>query len=180
MGQQYNALETRHIEFINQQHMFFVATAPANGHINLSPKGIDSLRVIDNNTVLWLNLTGSGNETAAHMLENRNMTLMFCAFEGKPLILRLYGEAEIVHTNNDRWDQWVQYFPQQNGARQIVKLNIALVQSSCGMGVPLFEFKQQRNELTQWLNSKSEAEITEYWRKKNTKSLNGKPTGIPV
>jgi len=119
MAKKYNKIEKSIHEFILQQKMFFVGTAAPNGHVNVSPKGLDSLRVLNENRVVWLNLTGSGNETAAHLLENDRMTIMFCAVEGKPLILRLYGHALAVHPRDDEWDELSSLFPEHLGARQI-------------------------------------------------------------
>lgn len=178
MGQRYSELSQDLIQFIWNQSIFFVATAPADGRVNLSPKGMDSLRVLDPNTVAWLNVTGSGNETAAHLLENDRMTIMFCAFEGKPMILRLYGQAKAYHARDAEWDELVQRFEMIPGARQIFVLNIDLVQTSCGMGVPYFEYKGERHQLTDWAEKKGAQGISEYWEKKNQVSLDGKPTGI--
>lgn len=178
MGQRYSELNQDLIQFIWNQSIFFVATAQADGRVNLSPKGMDSLRVMDPNTVAWLNVTGSGNETAAHLLENDRMTIMFCAFEGKPMILRLYGQAKTYHARDAEWDELAQRFETIPGARQIFVLNIDLVQTSCGMGVPYFEYKGERHQLTDWAEKKGAEGISEYWEKKNQVSLDGKPTGI--
>lgn len=178
MSKQFDALGQEHMEFIWQQPMFFVATAAAEGRVNLSPKGLDSLRVLDANTVAWLNVTGSGNETAAHLLENPRMTLMFCAFEGKPLILRLYGQAQVVHPHDRAWNEWAARFEQLPGARQIFILKVDLVQTSCGMAVPLLSYQGQRTQLTQWAEKQGEAGMRRYWQDKNQRSLDGKPTGI--
>ena len=178
MGQRYSELSQELIQFIWNQSIFFVATAPAEGRVNLSPKGMDSLRVMDPNTIAWLNVTGSGNETAAHLLENDRMTIMFCAFEGKPMILRLYGQAKAYHARDAEWDELAQRFEMIPGARQIFVLNIDLVQTSCGMGVPYFEYKGERHQLTDWAEKKGAEGIAEYWEKKNQVSLDGKPTGI--
>lgn len=158
--------------------MFFVATAPQNGHVNLSPKGLDSLRVLDSRTVAWLNVTGSGNETAAHVLENGRMTLMFCAFVGNPMILRIYGKARVVHQRDVEWTGLLRNFEELPGARQIFVLAVELVQTSCGMAVPLYDYDGQRTVLTDWALQKGPQGIAEYWEKKNLVSLDGKPTGI--
>lgn len=178
MAQRYSELSQELIRFIWQQNMFFVATAPADGHVNLSPKGLDSLRVLDPGTVAWLNVTGSGNETAAHVLENGRMTLMFCAFEGKPMILRLYGQARVIHPRDAEWAALRAQFDALAGARQIFVLEVELVQTSCGMAVPLFEYQGQRSQLVEWAEKKGEAGVAEYWEKKNQVSLDGRPTGI--
>jgi hypothetical protein len=178
MAQRYPELSQELIQFIWKQQMFFVATAPQEGHVNLSPKGLDSLRVLDPHTVAWLNVTGSGNESAAHVLENGRMTLMFCAFESKPLILRLYGQARVIHPRDDDWDQMLSHFDRLAGARQIFVLQVELVQTSCGMGVPLFDYRGQRPQLVDWAERKGADGIAEYWEKKNQVSLDGRPTGI--
>jgi len=178
MGRKYPQLNATLREFIGQQQMFFVATAGASGHVNLSPKGMDSLRIIDDNTVRWLNLTGSGNETAAHLLDTPRMTIMFCAFAGDPMILRLYGEARAVHPRDAEWDDWLADFPALPGARQIFELDIALVMSSCGMAVPHYAFVEQREQLIRWADKKGPDGIRQYWSEKNSLSLDGEPTGI--
>ena len=176
MGQRYRAIEPRHIEFIRRQPLFFVGTAAADGRVNVSPKGLDSLRVLGPNRIVWLNLTGSGNETAAHVLEYPRMTLMFCAFEGNPLILRAYGQAAIRHDGDADWPELIRQFPRHAAARQIFDLDIDLVQSSCGFGVPHMAFSEQREQLAQWSEHKPEADIQAYRKLKNSRSLDGKST----
>lgn len=176
MGQLFPALKERHIAFIEQQHIYFVATAPKDGRINLSPKGLDSIRVLNNNRILWLNLTGSGNETAAHLLEDSRMTLMFCSFGEKPLILRAYGTASVVHPDEPSWDDLYNNFPQKDGARQLIDLKVDLVHSSCGFGVPRMEFIGERDTLDEWIEKKGEDGIRQYWNEKNMVSMDGKPT----
>jgi hypothetical protein len=178
MGKQYDAIPEQLKDFIQKQKIFFVATAGSEGRVNLSPKGLDSLRIIDEYTVRWLNLTGSGNETAAHVLENQRMTIMFCAFEGSPMILRLYGNASMVQPGDKNWACYSEDFPKLPGARQIFTLNIDLVQTSCGMGVPFFDYKEEREQLKQWAEKKGEQGIQQYWKERNAESLDGKPTGI--
>lgn len=178
MAQRYSELSQELIQFIWKQQMFFVATAPADGYVNLSPKGLDSLRILDPNTVAWLNVTGSGNESAAHVLENGRMTIMFCAFEGKPMILRLYGRARVIHQRDEEWDVMFARFDGLAGARQIFVLDIDLVLTSCGMGVPLFDYHGQRKQLVEWAEKKGSDGLEEYWGRKNQVSLDGKPTGI--
>lgn len=157
---------------------FFVATAANSGTINLSPKGMDSLRVINENKVVWLNLTGSGNETAAHLLKNNRMTIMFCAFEGKPLILRLYGNAKIYHKRDKEYQQYISLFKDNSGARQIVDLHVNAVQTSCGYAVPLMDFKEERTILNDWAEKQGKDKIEAYWKEKNTKSIDGFETKI--
>jgi len=178
MGKQYLSLNDRLTDFIIRQQIFFVATAAADGRINLSPKGMDSLRIVTPNQVVWLNLTGSGNETAAHLLENDRMTLMFCAFAGDPKILRLYGHAGCHYPDSPQWDAHIGRFPSLPGARQIVVMDVDLVATSCGFGVPLFDYRGERKELREWADKKGEEGIKEYWQERNRLSLDGKPTGI--
>ncbi len=178
MGKRMDKLNERLVAFIERQAVFFVGTAGPDGRVNVSPKGQDSLRVLGPNRVLWLNLTGSGNETAAHLLENPRMTLMFCAFEGKPLILRVYGQAKAYHPRDAAWEDLSAHFPDLPGARQIFDLEIDLVQTSCGMAVPHLAFDRDRQELNQWAEKKGSEGIKAYWQEKNRLSLDGKPTGI--
>lgn len=163
-------------EFIARQKMFFVATADSDGRINLSPKGMDTLRILEDDRLVWLNLTGSGNETAAHMLANNRITIMFCAFEGKPLILRIYGSGTIIHPSDAPWNELIQLFPEMGGARQIFNIAIDSVQTSCGFAVPYFEFKGQRDQLTKWTENKGDEGIVTYWKERNKLSIDGKPT----
>jgi hypothetical protein len=178
MGKKYSEINEQHQAFIKRQQMYFVATVPKDGRINLSPKGIDSLRILDNNRVVWLNLTGSGNETAAHLLEDDRMTVMFCAFEGDPKILRLYGHARSIHHRDGAWGELIALFPESNGARQIIDMQVDLVHTSCGFGVPLYDFVGQRQDLTNWIAKKGPEGIAQYWEDRNAESLDGKPTGL--
>ncbi len=176
MGQLFPVLSDRHIEFIGQQHLYFVATAPKRGRINLSPKGLDSLRVISPNRIIWLNLTGSSNETSAHLLEDPRMTIMFCSFDEKPLILRTYGTASTTHPNEGGWSELYDHFPHSVGARQLIELKVDLVHSSCGFGVPRMELIGERETLNQWIEKKGTEGIRQYWREKNQISMDGRPT----
>jgi len=173
-----DSISTALQNFINEQEMFFVATAAKDGRVNLSPKGLDSFRILDANTVLWLNYTGSGNETAAHLQEVNRMTIMFCSFKGNPLILRLYGEAETYHERDAEWENLLSQFYLNAGARNIFKLKVDSVQTSCGYAVPEFEVKGQRSRLVEWADQKGEEGIKSYWAEKNKKSIDGMPTGI--
>jgi len=164
--------------FIEKQKIFFVGTAANEGSVNVSPKGTDSFRVINENKIVWLNLTGSGNETAAHLLKNNRMTIMFCAFEGSPLILRLYGNATIFHPRDEEFIEYKDLFKENEGARQIVEMKIERVQTSCGYGVPFMDYKEERETLNKWVAQKGEPEIKEYWKLKNEKSIDGFETKI--
>ena len=176
MGKQYDQISQLHQSFIEDQKLFFVGTAGQGGRVNLSPKGMDTLRVLAPNRVVWLSVTGSGNETAAHLAENARMTLMFCAFEGRPMILRLYGEARAVYPRDESWSDLLDLFPPLPGTRQIYDLNVDLVQSSCGMSVPYFDYVGQRDDLKEWAERKGEAKLLEYRLEKNLESIDGKPT----
>lgn len=180
MGKKLEGLTPPLIEFINSQHLFFVGTAAPTGQVNISPKGMDTLRVLDSKEVIWLNLTGSGNETAAHLLQSDRMTIMFCAFEGKPLILRLYGTAKIYHPRDEEFENLISSFPKMDGSRQVIKLNIDLVQTSCGFGVPYLNFVDDRTILKDWAEKKGQEGIEEYWEEKNQKSIDGFDTEILV
>ena len=180
MAEQFSCLQDQHREFIERQHVFFVATAAPDGRVNLSPKGLDTLRIVAPDRLRWLNLTGSGNETAAHLRESDRMTIMFCSFDRKPMILRLYGHARSVHVGDADWEEYGREFGQPLGARQIFDLDIDVVQTSCGFAVPRYDFVEPRETLTRWAENRGEDGIREYWREKNQRSLDGAPTGIPV
>ena len=178
MAKFYSELNSSLRDFIQEQKLFFTATAPLQGRINLSPKGIDTFRCIDDQTVAYLDLTGSGNETAAHLKENGRMTIMFCSFSEKPLILRLYGKGRVIRSKDEEWESFYSLFDSLPGERQIIVLDIESVQTSCGYGVPLYEFKQERNTLIEWAQKKGEQGIKEYWQAKNLTSIDGLPTQL--
>ncbi|MBI3187505.1 MAG: pyridoxamine 5'-phosphate oxidase family protein [Gammaproteobacteria bacterium] len=178
MAQRYLEISDKLKQFIQQQKIFFVATATADSRINISPKGMDTLRILGNNRIVWLNVTGSGNETAAHIQESPRMTIMFTAFEGDPMILRLYGSARAVHKNDPEWNELFSLFDPLPGSRQIFDFNVELVQTSCGMAVPFFDYTGEREQLTNWAINKGEEGIKDYWQKKNQSSLDEKPTYI--
>ena len=178
MARQYDSIPEKVQEFITAQTIFFVATATNDSRVNLSPKGMDSFRILDKNRVVWLNLTGSGNETAAHLLEHNRITVMFCAFEGNPMILRVFGTAKAYHPRDKEYSELIDMFPKQTGTRQLIDINIEMVQTSCGMAVPYLDFKKERRQLESWADDKGEDGILEYWKEKNIASLDGKPTGI--
>ena len=163
--------------FIEAQHVFFVATAPleAAGHVNLSPKGMNTFRVLGPSRVAYLDLTGSGNETAAHLHQNRRITFMFCAFDGKPTILRLYGRGRVIGPGSSEWAELSQLFPELPGARQIVLADVTRVQTSCGFGVPLMHFTADRDALAKWAEAKGEDGLRRYREQKNRRSIDGLP-----
>jgi hypothetical protein len=178
MARFYPALEDRHLDFIAVQKLFFTATAPADGRINLSPKGMDSLRVLDPRRVVYLDLTGSGNETAAHLRKDGRLTLMFCSFDAEPLILRLYGRGQTVRRQDAAWAEFRRHFPALPGERQLIVLDIDSVQTSCGHAVPLFDYRGERDTLARWAEKKGPTGLLDYWREKNTLSIDGLPTGL--
>jgi hypothetical protein len=178
MGKKYSEILEKHSQFIKEQKIFFVGTATADSRVNVSPKGMDSLRVVDSKRVVWLNVTGSGNETAAHVQENPRMTLMFCAVEGPPLILRLYGAAKVIHRKDPEWAALFALFEPIPGARQIFDLSVDLVQTSCGMAVPYFNYQAERDQLKNWAEKKGHDGLTRYWEEKNQVSIDDIPTNI--
>ncbi|CAM1374188.1 Pyridoxamine 5'-phosphate oxidase-like FMN-binding protein [Tenacibaculum litopenaei] len=178
MARFYKKIPTRIQQFIKAQKMFFVATAPAEGRVNLSPKGMDSFHIIDEHQVAWLSVTGSGNETSAHLLENGRITLMFCAFEGAPNIVRLYGTGKEILPSDAAWEQYKPLFPDYPGMRQIFLISVASVQTSCGSSIPFYDYKGERNRLNEWAKEKGEEGIREYWEEKNRESIDGLPTKL--
>ena len=178
MGKKLDFITPELKEFIKKQNIFFVGTAADAGRVNVSPKGTDSFRVLDKNKIIWLNLTGSGNETAAHLIKNDRMTIMFCAFEGKPLILRLYGQAKIYHKRDAEFQKHMSLFAENTGSRQIIEMHVDLVQTSCGFAVPFMDFKEERNTLNTWSSKQGTENIEKYWGNKNTVSIDGYPTKI--
>lgn len=178
MAKFYSDLDASLQNFIKEQKIFFTATAPQNGRINLSPKGIDTFRCIDNKTVAYLDLTGSGNETSAHLNEDSRMTIMFCSFSDNPLILRLYGQGKVIRPRDKEWLSFYSLFKPLPGERQIIVLEVDSAQTSCGFGVPVYEFKEERKTLIEWANKKGEQGIYEYWEAKNLKSIDGLPTKL--
>jgi hypothetical protein len=178
MAQRFTDIKDSLRQFIEQQHIFFVATAAADGRVNISPKGMDSLRVTNRNQVVWLNVTGSGNETAAHVQEQPRMTLMFCAFTGNALILRLYGTARVIHHGEADWQTLCGLFERVPGARQIFVMDVDMAQTSCGTAVPFFDYAGEREELNVWAEQKGEQGIRAYWLERNQVSLDGKNTHI--
>lgn len=166
-------------EWIGKQPLFFNATAPLDGegHVNLSPRGLDTLRIVDPNQVVILDLTGSGNETAAHLSENGRMTLMFCAFSGPPRILRLYGRGEVILPASPDWAELRNRFDASlPGVRQIFRLQVDRVQTSCGYGVPLMDLVGQREALIRWTEKKGREGIRAFRDTHNRRSIDGLPT----
>lgn len=168
------------IAFIERQPMFFVATAAPEGRVNVSPKGMETLQVVDETRVIWMNLSGSGNETAGHLRLRNRMTLMFCAFEGDALILRVYGQATVLHPHDAGWDDAAARFGTFAGARQIFDMTVDAVQTSCGTGVPKMQFEGQRgpDELVPFYDEMGPDGVRDYWRRKNAETIDGYPTGV--
>jgi hypothetical protein len=181
MARQFTCIEPHHREFILQQHIFFTASAAAEGRVNVSPKDGAALRILSATSVAYLDQTGSGNETAAHVRANGRLTIMFCAFAGAPMILRLYGHGKVQPRGSLAYSELLASAfgnEERPGSRQIVLLAIDLVQTSCGYGVPFFQYVDERPTLTRWAEVKGEAGIEEYRRSKNAFSMDGYPTGI--
>jgi hypothetical protein len=180
MAKLYDDITDDLAEFIQAQPLFFVATAPLtpDGHVNLSPKGLDCLRILSATRVAYMDMTGSGNETSAHLHENQRITLMFCAFSGAPKILRLYGQGRTILPETDEWAQLTPLFPDYYGARQIIAADIHRVQTSCGYAVPLMELVGQRDTLLRWAKAKGDQGLQEYRREENTCSIDGLPTAL--
>jgi hypothetical protein len=166
-------------KFIEMQKMFFTASAGPAGRVNLSPKGLDGcFALLGPRRVAYLNLTGSGNETAAHLRLNDRITVMFSAFSGPPMILRLYGRGRTIHPRDAEWSEFAPLFAAHPGRRQIVVVEVDEVVTSCGYGVPLMDYVEQRPTLTDWAARKGEEGIRDYWREKNLVSFDGDPTGV--
>tara|TARA_R110000824_G_scaffold390760_2_gene587402 strand:- start:67236 stop:67808 length:573 start_codon:yes stop_codon:yes gene_type:complete len=181
MAKQFPALTPEQHAFIERQHIFFTASGASEGHINLSPKGLDGLRVLGPNAVVYLDRTGSGNETAAMMRLDGRLTIMFCAFEGSPMILRLYGQGRILKRGNAEYAALLETAfggEEPAGARHMVRLDFDLVQTSCGFAVPLYEYQRERVALTRWATARGEEGLDTYRRQKNVTSLDGYPTGL--
>ncbi|MEY8830602.1 pyridoxamine 5'-phosphate oxidase family protein [Sedimentitalea sp. XS_ASV28] len=178
MAKQFDSLDDRHKEFIAAQHLFFVATADESGRVNLSPKGGDSLRVLSPTRLVWRNLTGSGNETAGHLARVNRMTVMWCSFGKRPLILRAYGQARTVHPRDHDWHDLNRQFPPHIGARQVYDLTVGIVQASCGYQVPFMSFEGERDTLDKWTQDRGPDGISGYWDERNRKTIDGLPTGI--
>jgi hypothetical protein len=181
MAQQFSAIEPPLQAFILRQHMFFVASAAPGARVNVSPKGLDALRVLDASTVVYLDHTGSGNETAAHLRDNGRMTMMFCAFEGPPRILRLYGRGRVLRRGMPDYARLLaSAFDglEPLGARQLVVLDVDMVQTSCGFGVPMYDYRGERTALLQWADSKGAEGLRTYRCEHNAVSIDGLPTGL--
>ena len=165
-------------DFIAQQKVFFVATAPCQGRINLSPKGMDTFRVIDENRAIYLDFTGSGNETAAHLLDDGRLTIMFCSFEKTADITRLYGRGRAIHPRDPEWNKYIAMFSPEIGVRQIIELTVESAMTSCGYGVPRLQGLEERDTLRKYWQKRGDDAVVEYQQKNNLESIDGLPTGI--
>lgn len=178
MGKIYDGLDDKLQAFIGSQKMFFVATAPLaeDGLINLSPKGMDgTFQILDDKTVAYLDLVGSGIETVAHVRQNGRLTIMFCAFDGPPKILRLYGKGDVIEPDDAEYAELAPRFPDLPGARTIVRLRCERIADACGFAVPLMDYRQDRRVLTDYAVQKGPDGLREYKEKKNRHSLDGLP-----
>jgi hypothetical protein len=175
MGKTYDAITEPLAEFIRAQHLFFVGTAPAGpgGHVNVSPKGLDSFRIVDPRTVAYLDLTGSGVETIAHLRDNGRITFLFCAFEGPPKIVRLYGRGAAVRRGEPDFAALAALFPPMAGVRSVIRVGLERVADSCGYGVPRYRYAGERDQLTEWAARKGPDGVAAYRVKNNRQSIDG-------
>lgn len=180
MGKLHDSIKPAHKEFIEQQHIFFVSTAPLSedGRVNVSPKGLNCFKVLTENKIGYMDLISSGNETSAHILENGRITIMFCSFEGSPNMLRLYGKGFTVLPGSIEWEQYAPHFKIFPSTRQLIIANIDLVQTSCGFGVPLYSYSGEREIHFEWAEKKGADGLQEYVQQNNLKSLDGLPSAI--
>lgn len=178
MGKTYSCITPELATWLGRQPVFFVATAPlsADGHVNCSPKGLDSFRVLDQHTVAYVDLTGSGAETPAHLNENGRIVLMFCAFEGPPKIVRLHGRGQVVVPSSADWPALAAKLPSHPSARSVVRVNVERVSDSCGYGVPHMSLVGDRDVMDRWVQTKGVANLPAYRREKNSRSIDGLPT----
>ena len=178
MAKQFPEISDAHKQFIKEQHIFFTGSAASDGRVNISPKGMDSLRVLGPNRILWMNRTGSGNETAAHLLANNRMTLMWCSFTKRPMIMRTYGTARTLHPRDRDWADMAAHFPADFAARQLFDMQVDMLQTSCGYGVPYFDYTGERDTLEHWAQDRGPDGVKTYWTERNQTSIDGRPTGI--
>lgn len=177
MGKVYETITPHLKTFIEKQKMFFVSTAPLSkeGSVNISPKGLDSLRIIDELTVAYLDLTGSGAETIAHLKENQRITFLFCAFDGPPKLVRLYGKGEVFERETVGFNELKSLFPEYASARSIIKVKLNRIADACGYTVPLYDFKEDRDTMKKWVDNKGADALVEYREIKNKVSVDGLP-----
>jgi len=177
MGRTYPGIDRRNADFIRAQHIYFVATAPAGaaGHLNLSPKGLESFAILNENTVAYLDLVGSGAETIAHLRENGRIVFLFCAFEGPPRLLRLHGKGDAIEPGDPEWAELATHFPEYPGVRSIIRVAVERVSDSCGYGVPEYEFRGDRPQMVAWAERKGPDGLISYQNENNKTSIDGLP-----
>lgn len=177
MGKIYSAIDDSVRQFIEGQPMFFVGSAPLDpaGHVNVSPKGLDTFRILGPSTVAYLDLTGSGIETVSHLKENGRIVLMFCNFQGPPKILRLYGRGRVIETDNEEFPSLAAHFPAHEGTRGVILIEISRIADSCGFGVPLLKYEAQRTQLSAWSHKLGAEGLDAYRQEKNRRSIDGIP-----
>ena len=175
MGKVFEKIEPHLKEFIQKQKLFFVSTAPLSqdGLVNVSPKGWDSLRILDDHTVAYIDLTGSGIETVAHLKENGRITLLFCAFEGPPKLVRLQGQGTVLENGTAAYQALAHHFPNYISARAIIKIDLKRISDSCGYTVPFFDYVGERATMTKWVDHKGAEALKNYQKEKNAVSLDG-------
>ncbi|MEM9478291.1 MAG: pyridoxamine 5'-phosphate oxidase family protein [Verrucomicrobiota bacterium] len=175
MAKEYPTIDEKMSAWVARQQMFFVSTAPlsAEGKVNCSPKGMDTFRILDEKTVAYLDLTGSGVETIAHLKENGRIVVMLCAFEGPPKIVRFHGKGEVLEVGTDEFQRLLPQFDEIPGARSIIRIHVERISDSCGYSVPLYTFEGQRDVLTKWAEKKGEDGIADYQKTTNAQSLDG-------
>ena len=175
MGKLYDEIDEQLVEFIQRQHVFFVGTAPnsPSGHLNISPKGLDTFRILGPNTVAYLDLTGSGIETVAHVRENGRLTIMFCAFERRPLIVRLYGRGRVVEPGDNEWNSLIANFCEYPGVRSLIVADLERIADSCGYAVPMLDYKSERSQLIAYAQNKGPENLAHYRAEKNRTSIDG-------
>jgi hypothetical protein len=181
MAKTFDAIDPKLRDFIEKQKMFFVATAPltVDGHVNLSPKGLEgTLAILDEHTIAYLDLTGSGIETIAHIRENGRICVMFCAFEGAPRIVRIHGTGDAVEPGDDEFEGLLGHFDDYPAVRSIIRIRASRISDSCGYGVPLYDYRGERDQLQRWARSKGEEGVAQYRRDNNAESLDGLPSGL--
>ncbi len=177
MGKRYEKLDDALCDFIRSQHIFFIATAPrsGDGFVNCSPKGLDTLRILDDRTLAYLDLTGSGAETIPHLKENGRFVLMFCSFTNRPCILRLHGNGDVLETHEPGFASLRPHFPEFRGVRAIIKLNITRIADSCGWGVPIYDYVGDRNTYTKFADSLTDDQMRDAQQAENLFSIDGLP-----
>jgi hypothetical protein len=177
MGKIYSSIDDRLRKFIEMQHVFFVGTAPAGiaGNVNISPKGLDTFRILAPNEVAYIDFVGSGVETIAHLRENARIVIMLCAFDGPPQIIRMHGRGEVIEPQDERFRSLLRNFNPASGVRAIIRIDITRISDSCGYAVPRYRYEGPRTQLGSWAERKGEQALATYQREKNAASIDGLP-----